>query len=192
MGKGFRSLMGQRTDGYDLAYEAARPRSSDSLFLPLTEGETYSAPPSLEPIDEALVGISPGDPGCPIPGIAGFSLPEGAMADLFIPIHFETDRYEVKGASEQKALREIADYLVDSPNTYLFIEGHCDERGAAAYNLALGARRANSVREILLEHGVRNDQLFTISYGKERPVAMGHDQTSWCENRRAQFRLYAR
>jgi peptidoglycan-associated lipoprotein len=65
------------------------------------------------------------------------------------------------------------------------IEGHCDERGTREYNLALGDRRANSVKNFLVSNGVSAAQLSTISYGKERPVATGSDEGSWAQNRRA-------
>ena len=65
------------------------------------------------------------------------------------------------------------------------IEGHCDERGTREYNLALGDRRANSVKNFLVNNGVAASQLSTISYGKERPVATGSDEASWAQNRRA-------
>ena len=67
------------------------------------------------------------------------------------------------------------------------VEGHCDERGTAAYNLALGQRRAESAKRFLVDLGISTDRLETISYGEERPVATGHNETSWGYNRRAQF-----
>lgn len=72
------------------------------------------------------------------------------------------------------------------------MEGHCDERGPEAYNLALGSRRAHAVRNMLLQQGVHPDQVFTISYGKERPLVMEHHDEGWAQNRRAEFKIYIR
>ena len=69
------------------------------------------------------------------------------------------------------------------------IEGHADERGGHEYNLALGQRRAESVRKSLSLLGVKEDQVEAVSYGEERPIAQGHDEESWAKNRRAEFRL---
>ena len=71
------------------------------------------------------------------------------------------------------------------PNTRITIEGHCDERGTREYNLALGDRRANAAKNYLAARGVSPSRITTISYGKERPVALGSDEQSWAANRRA-------
>ncbi len=78
------------------------------------------------------------------------------------------------------------------PNIYIFIEGHTDERGPQAYNLALGSRRANTVRNLLINEGVDPDRLFTISYGKERPVILERHEEGWAKNRRGEFKIYER
>jgi len=67
------------------------------------------------------------------------------------------------------------------------VEGHCDDRGTETYNIALGERRAESVKKFLVDLGVSANQLNTVSYGEERPIAMGQDEVSWAKNRRAQF-----
>ncbi len=69
------------------------------------------------------------------------------------------------------------------------IEGHCDERGTREYNLALGERRAEAVKKFLLNHGIDSAKIDTISYGKERPAVMGHDESAWAQNRRGVFVL---
>ena len=183
MKKGFGSLFGQHVDSREYAsyYESW---DEEPEFVPLEGSEAIAnAPISRE---------SPGDPGSPIPGIDGFYTPRGQLATLFNNLHFETDKYAVQGSENVQTLKAIADYLNAHPNIYVFVEGHADERGAAAYNLALGARRANSVRTFLIQNGVNPDQLFTISYGKEHPIAMTHDEGAWHENRRAQFKTYER
>ena len=78
-------------------------------------------------------------------------------------------------------------YLAQNSSVMVTIEGHCDERGSREYNIGLGERRANAVRQILLAQGVMPDQITTISYGEEQPVALGSDEVSWAQNRRAVF-----
>ncbi|MEZ5315391.1 MAG: OmpA family protein [Chlamydiales bacterium] len=187
MGKGLRSLFGYHVDSRKNAsfYESWE---EDQEFIPLTENEAY--PQVAVHNYSALPKASPGDPGGLIPGIEGFSDPMGQLALLLTNIQFDTDKYVVQGSENIKTAKMIADYLIKNPNIYLFIEGHADERGAASYNLALGSRRSNSVRTFLIENGVNPDQLFTTSYGKERPLAMGHDEKALAKNRRAQFKTY--
>ena len=126
-----------------------------------------------------------------VPSIERFNEPNGELAQVFKRIHFETDSSKIDGAQDQKTVRQIAHYLQSHPDVYVFVEGHCDARGPALYNLSLGARRANAIRSALVKEGVEADRLFTISYGKERPLVEGADQDSWRTNRRGQFRLYS-
>lgn len=188
VGKGFRSLFGKHVDNREYAnfYEGWE---EDPDYVPLAGSEAYQVP-GIQ--DYAASRESPGDPGSSIPGIEGFEYPQGDLLKLFQNIYFETDKYTVQGETNLKYIRQIAQYLTQHPETYIFVEGHADERGAAAYNLALGLRRAHAIRGSLIENGVNPDQLFTISYGKERPLAMGHGEESWQQNRRGQFKLYAR
>jgi peptidoglycan-associated lipoprotein len=87
-------------------------------------------------------------------------------------------------------LEEIADYMKSHENASLFISGHCDERGPEAYNLSLGARRANYIRTQLVKKGVDAERIHTVSYGKERPADLEHNQEAWAKNRRGEFRIY--
>jgi peptidoglycan-associated lipoprotein len=99
-------------------------------------------------------------------------------------IHFDTDSSDVNGEASG-ILQAQARWLVAHPNVRVTLEGHCDERGTREYNLALGQRRANSAKNALVSDGVGADRISVISYGKERPVAMGSDEASWAQNRRA-------
>jgi peptidoglycan-associated lipoprotein len=99
-------------------------------------------------------------------------------------ILFDTDMFNID-AQDQAALREQANYLTQYPNIRATIEGHCDERGTREYNLALGERRANAAKNYLVSLGVAPDRLSTVSYGKERPVAVGSNEDAWARNRRA-------
>ena len=80
--------------------------------------------------------------------------------------------------------KSVAEYLASNPALNMTLEGHADERGSREYNIGLGERRANAVRTFLEAEGVSTSQINTISYGEERPMAMGHDEVSWAENRR--------
>lgn len=137
---------------------------------------------------------TPGEHGSSIPGIEAFREPSTnpQLAGIFQNIHFEYNSNLVKGQQNLQIIHQIADYLKRHPNTYVFIEGHTDERGPQAYNLALGSRRANEVRYLLLNEGVNHDNVFTISYGKERPLIMESSEDGWAQNRRAQFKIYER
>ena len=88
-------------------------------------------------------------------------------------------------AADAAALRSQAQWLLRYPQKRARIEGNCDERGTRDYNLALGERRANAAKNYLVSLGVDASRLTTISYGKERPVALGSDEASWAKNRRA-------
>ena len=104
----------------------------------------------------------------------------------FQKIYFDFDRYYIRDDAKS-ALENNARVLKASPNLRILIEGHCDERGTVEYNLALGERRAAAARQYLMDLGVEGSRISTISYGKERPNAFGHDEGSWQQNRRAEF-----
>jgi len=99
-------------------------------------------------------------------------------------IHFALDQYDID-ATARSILDSQAQWLTHYPNVHITIEGHCDERGTREYNLALGDRRANSTKNYLAARGVDPSRISTISYGKERPIALGSDEASWAQNRRA-------
>jgi len=98
-------------------------------------------------------------------------------------VFFDTDRHELTSEA-QFVLSKQAQWFAANPGTTAVIEGHADERGTREYNLALGARRANSARAFLIGQGVEGDRLRTVSYGKERPVGLGSDAQAWSQNRR--------
>ena len=99
-------------------------------------------------------------------------------------VYFDTDRYNID-SEDAAALATQAQWLMRYPAKTATIEGHCDERGTREYNLALGERRANAAKTYLASLGVDASRLNTVSYGKERPAAMGSDEASWAKNRRA-------
>lgn len=99
-------------------------------------------------------------------------------------IYFEFDQSTIRSEFVD-VLRAHAGYLNTNRSATVRIEGHADERGSREYNIGLGERRANAVRNFLEAEGVSASQINTISYGEERPAALGHDEISWAENRRA-------
>ena len=101
-------------------------------------------------------------------------------------IYFEFDSSALLPAA-QEVLKRKAEWMQENPDASVIIEGHCDERGTPAYNLALGDRRAESAKAFLTDLGIDATRLSTISYGEERPVDMGHNEEAWAKNRRAQF-----
>lgn len=135
----------------------------------------------------------PGAPGSAIPAIESFLTPEQMQLNhLFSFIHFDTNSERIYEEREVEILRQVAQFVLQQPDLYLFVEGHCDKRGTSKYNLALGLRRANAVRVFLIKEGVHPDHIFTISYGKERPIALGESKEDLRLNRRCEFKLYDR
>jgi peptidoglycan-associated lipoprotein len=113
----------------------------------------------------------------------------GSQADFIASItadriYFDTDKSDVD-AEDQATLATQAEWLKKYPNTRVTIEGHADERGTRDYNIALGARRANSAKNALAAMGIDAARISTVSYGKERPEALGSTEADWARNRRA-------
>lgn len=176
------------SDSYSISQNAY---GSNADFVPLED-----------PNDELAVSDmmarppreTPGEQGSSIPSIQAFRDPSTnpQLASVFRPIYFDYNSDLVKGSQNLQIIHNIADFLRSRPNMYIFIEGHTDERGPQAYNLALGSRRANSVRNLLVNDGINPDRLFTISYGKERPVILERHEEGWSKNRRGEFKIYER
>ena len=108
---------------------------------------------------------------------------DGLIREAGDRVFFDFDKYNLK-ADARGTLEKQAAWLKKWPAVTITVEGHCDERGTREYNLALGERRANSVKDYLVALGVNPSRIKTISYGKERPVALGSNETAWAQNRR--------
>ena len=119
------------------------------------------------------------DPSAPIPGTQ-----EDLVQNVGDRVFFGLDSATLSPQS-RGVLDKQAKWLKLFPDVSITIEGHCDERGTREYNLALGEQRASAVRSYLIALGVEAQRLNTISYGKERPYALGHDEESWKSNRRS-------
>jgi peptidoglycan-associated lipoprotein len=115
------------------------------------------------------------------------TIPPGSQADFVANVgdrvFFDYNKYNLTPDARAELGKWVA-FLKSYPADKLTIEGHCDERGTREYNLALGERRANSVKEFLVAQGVDAGRLKTISYGKERPAVLGHNEAAWSQNRR--------
>jgi peptidoglycan-associated lipoprotein len=109
-------------------------------------------------------------------------------APIFKDILFEFNGYSV-GPEYRGLITDIAAWLAQNKAAKLTVEGHCDERGTIEYNLALGEKRAESVKSQLVMAGVKDDRIKTISYGKEAPADAGHTEEAWAKNRRAHFKI---
>lgn len=147
------------------------------------------APEQLPPAPESTEGATGTDTGT-MPQDGGVGAPgsqshfESNVGQMNTVVYFDTDQYNVDGEDIAKLQRQ-AQYFQQYPNLTFTIEGHADERGTREYNLALGERRANAAKNYLVSLGIPEGRIRTISYGKERPVALGSDQASWAQNRRA-------
>lgn len=121
-------------------------------------------------------------------GVVGASLATGTDGEALSTVHFDFDRYFIRN-EDRPLLERNAGWLKKNPSAKVRIEGHADERGDNEYNLALGDRRADSTKRFLVDMGIGEDRLPTISYGEERPVAKGNNDDAWSRNRRAEFRV---
>ena len=137
------------------------------------------------PPDNTNLKFPPTDGG--LPPIASF---DGMIKDAEIfknsTVLFDYDSSVVKD-KERSKIEGVAAYLKGNPLNKLLIEGHCDERGTEEYNRALGERRALAVREYLIRLGVQGSRIRTISFGFDKPVDPGHNETAWSKNRRGVF-----
>jgi peptidoglycan-associated lipoprotein len=102
-------------------------------------------------------------------------------------VYFEFDEATLTARAKDTLVRN-AEWLRSNPQVQVQVEGHCDERGTAEYNLALGERRAEAVKSYLSSLGLPSTRLASISYGKERPVDPGHGEDAWSRNRRVEFK----
>ncbi len=112
------------------------------------------------------------------------------LKELQIPdINFDFDKYNLKPLA-QTTLKDGAPAYLKYKEYKLVIEGHCDERGTAEYNLALGQKRADEAAKYLADLGIEKERIKTISYGKEMPLDKGHDEAAWAKNRRDHFVVF--
>lgn len=111
----------------------------------------------------------------------------GSIQTVYFPFNSSTLR-----SNALSSLDINADVLKKFPTIKVQVEGHCDERGSVQYNLALGEKRAQSIKDYLVASGISSDRISTISYGKERPISLEHNEMSWSKNRRGNFVIIAK
>ena len=119
-------------------------------------------------------------------GMGEGNIPTAKPGSELADVNFGFDSSELN-SSAQSTLRQNADWLKKNSGTRVVVEGHCDERGTPEYNMALGERRASSVKSYLRSLGVASDNMSTVSYGEELPLDTGHTESAWSQNRRAHF-----
>lgn len=151
-----------------------------------------SRPKPTGPVATAPPPPPPAEQTAPPPSAVGESVLPGSERDFVINagdrVYFDFDRYDVR-ADAQPILDAQAAWLKRYPAVQVRIDGNCDDRGTREYNLALGARRANAVRDYLTTHGVASDRISTVSYGKEKPIDAGSGDEADAHNRNAHTAL---
>jgi len=160
---------------------------------------TACAGPSKSTVDEGAAGTAQGgaaaagvgDGGMSQGGAMGSDASGGALGGPGASqenriIYFEFDRFDIK-PEYNAILQAHARYLSSNPSGRVRLEGHADERGSREYNIGLGEKRAQSVRNVLLLQGAASDQITTVSFGEERPAVIGSDEEAWSLNRRVEI-----
>lgn len=140
---------------------------------------TAQSEEAVKPAKSIQEPPAPGAPSAQQPATAG---KESPLKDVFFDFDKSAIRDDVKSS-----LTEDLQWLNANPTAQIVIEGHCDERGTAEYNLGLGERRATAIRGYLAAAGIDATRIRTVSFGKERPFVMGHDESAWKWNRRGHF-----
>lgn len=187
MQKGVDAMWGKEYESRMLTSDDEFIGPYDSEFIPLKDSDLQK---SLALGDRPLPQPKgmPGEKG--IPALSAFLPPPDTLRSIFLPVHFHTDEHVVKDQREVEGLMELAQYLKKHKSTYLSVEGNCDKRASSAYNMALGLRRANYVRSFLVKQGVDPNQVYTVSFGKENPIAFGDTPEDFRLNRRCEFKIY--
>lgn len=150
-------------------------------------GATPEPPAPPPPVRDEPIAIAP----TADPAIGTKNLDELNRESPLNPVYFALDSYELSGDARTQ-LQTAAQVLKQNTTWQVTVEGHCDERGTAEYNLSLGERRALAAKTYLVSLGVAADRLRTVSYGREFPFDPGHDDAAWAKNRRAHFVITAK
>ena len=157
-----------------------------ALFAAGCAKKAAEAPPMPPPAPPVVETTTP-EPAAPPVSETPVPAPIVTAGD-FTDVFFDLDSYSLRDDAKT-ALDLAAKLLRDKTGVSVTLEGHCDERGTVEYNQALGEKRANAARDYLVNAGVPAARIQTLSYGKERPFAEGHDESAWAQNRRAHFVL---
>ncbi|MBF8263587.1 MAG: pal [Parachlamydiales bacterium] len=184
MQRGVDSMWGKDYESRMLASDAEFIGPYDE-FIPLNDSDLKA----LAMLGDAALPQPRGIPGSNgIPALDQFYSPSDQLG--FQLVHFGTDEHILREKADLQMIHQIASYLRAHPNDLLLIEGHTDERASASYNMALGMRRANHIRQLLVKNGVNLNRIYTVSRGKEQPYVLGHTPEDWKQNRRGEFKIY--
>ena len=155
---------------------------SGCATTPEEQTAAAATPPSTRTTPGASTSTGPGSRAA-VPPVAVARGAQDSRPDLKRSVYYEFDKYDVK--PEYRALLQShAAWLKANPQARITIEGNADEQGSREYNIALGQRRADAVKRMMVLLGAQEIQIETVSFGKEKPRREGHDETSWTENRR--------
>jgi len=170
------------------APSVVRPAPPPATTSDTGMGTTPEPPPPAPPLRDEPVTVAP----APVdPAIGSKNLDDLNRESPLEPVFFALDSYELS-AEARTQLQGAAGVLKQNGTWQVTVEGHCDERGTAEYNLSLGERRALAAKTYLVSLGVAADRLRTVSYGREFPFDPGHDEAAWAKNRRAHFVITAK
>ena len=158
------------------------PGPGAEVVAPPAAPTPMTTPPEVRVEPPAAQAVVPEAPKAPEPAAAAVAA--SPLKDAF----FDYDKSALR-EDQKAALNEDVAWLKGNAGAKVLIEGHCDERGTAEYNLGLGERRAKAVKDYLIAAGIAADRISIISYGKERPFVLGHDESAWKWNRRGHFVL---
>lgn len=148
-----------------------------------------SPAPEAAPADDAGAGDAQAmEPAQEQEPVDPFEDPNNLLSKRTVYFDFDSS---VINDDAMAVVKAHADHMVANAGAMMTVEGHCDERGTREYNIALGERRADAVRRVLIANGVSSGQINVISYGEERPAAMGHNESAWGQNRRGEL-MYTR
>lgn len=155
-------------------------------------GDRGAMTSGTEGVETGTMGRDTGTGGVELGGVEGsggfvgdpLQDPDSLLSER--TVYFEFDKSEIK-LNAREIIEAHAEYLSNHPSVSIVLEGHADERGTREYNLSLGERRAMAVQQMMTLMGVSRDQIEVVSYGEERPVAMGHDESAWAQNRRVEI-----
>jgi peptidoglycan-associated lipoprotein len=157
--------------------------SCSSTDKPVAGG--YNPPPSLSGAALTAAAHSPSAMEAISRGVAAVTPPGAALKDVY----YQFDSVELEGEAIE-VLKKNAEWMKANPKSRVEVEGHCDDVGSAEYNLALGAKRAQTAKDFLIKEGIAPDRLVTISYGKEAPACFEHTEECRVKNRRARFVMF--
>tara|TARA_B110000438_G_C15646018_1_gene577482 strand:- start:313 stop:789 length:477 start_codon:yes stop_codon:yes gene_type:complete len=153
----------------------------NNTFFSLAVLVLFSACSSLQVTEESVADQS----------VSGVSLTPKSMSSQAVlanaVVYFAYDEFNLTSRSIQ-ALKGVVELMKKNPNITITLEGHADERGTREYNLALGQRRSESVANYLMANGIKRNSIITKSYGEERPLSLGSNDTSWSKNRRVEIK----